>query len=331
MTVSNVILVIDESASMAAVRVEADRAVLSWLSSIADGAEDAGIPALVTLITFNAAVRVRAQGIPARGAAAHFRGIRPENNTALRDALGHAVGHANAALRSTGDDSTALVVAVTDGEENASLRWTAGRLQEEVTKLLATGRADVALLVPRGARTRAAREVGLPEDRIREWEVTAEGAKSAGEMVTRSFGEYYTARGAGRAPNSFFVDPDRIADLSQLPAVPAPLRFTVTHRDPQDIAAFVNQRAAGTVFAPYRPGSAYYELTKSERLQPGRGLLVHDVPTDRWYAGINARRALGLPDSEARVRPGDVTRRRVFIQSTSINRKLVPGTDVVLR
>jgi hypothetical protein len=49
------------------------------------------------------------------------------------------------------------------------------------------------------------------------------------------------------------------------------------------------------------------------------------------YMGEDARRMLGLPTSGvAKVRPGNHSSFDVFVQSTSLNRKLVRGTKLLV-
>ena len=81
----------------------------------------------------------------------------------------------------------------------------------------------------------------------------------------------------------------------------------------------------------FRPGRGYYELTKPEKLAPNKQVLILGI---EGFAveGDAARAALGVPsEGEGRtvpLRPGTCAEgRRVFVQSTSYNRKLVSGTD----
>ena len=59
-------------------------------------------------------------------------------------------------------------------------------------------------------------------------------------------------------------------------------------------------------------------------------VLVRDRATGEIYAGKDARKMIGLPDnSNARLHPGDHKNYDIFIQSSSVNRKLVAGSAVV--
>lgn len=52
--------------------------------------------------------------------------------------------------------------------------------------------------------------------------------------------------------------------------------------------------------------------------------------TDRVYTGPEARALLGLPETEVRVKPDHNDDFTIFVQSTSVNRKLVPSTRLLL-
>ena len=86
-------------------------------------------------------------------------------------------------------------------------------------------------------------------------------------------------------------------------------------------------------FGAFTKGEIFYELSKKEKVQQYKQILVQDQKTGKFYRGWDkARKLLGLPDfqnGEIKVSPGTLGDFKVFVQSTSVNRKLVPGTTVV--
>jgi hypothetical protein len=86
----------------------------------------------------------------------------------------------------------------------------------------------------------------------------------------------------------------------------------------------------------YTTGCAFYELSKREKIQAGKKIAVaeKDAATGRMtgkvFTGPAARQVLGLPEAEVTVTPGSNTAYTVFVQSTSVNRKLVPGTKLLV-
>jgi len=82
-------------------------------------------------------------------------------------------------------------------------------------------------------------------------------------------------------------------------------------------------------------GCAYYQLSKSEKVQASKQIAIRDQVTGKIYSGIAARTMLGLPSgSEVRLAPSHTLQNgsqyEVFIQSSSVNRKLAGGTSILL-
>jgi hypothetical protein len=80
----------------------------------------------------------------------------------------------------------------------------------------------------------------------------------------------------------------------------------------------------------YSPGTGYYELTKPEVVQSHKAIVIQDRSTGKVYGGDKVRDTLGLPKNvDAKVVPGNHANWKIFVQSTSGNRKLVRGTTVL--
>ncbi|KAI6239030.1 VWA domain-containing protein [Aphelenchoides fujianensis] len=108
---------------------------------------------------------------------------------------------------------------------------------------------------------------------------------------------------------------------SDLNAVP-PGRFQVLDVDSDtSIKDFV--QAQGVTF---KKGRGFYEFTKPETVQDYKEIILRDPSTGDMFEGAYARSLLGLPSSgDAKIRP-ETYDYDVFIQSTSVNRKLIGGT-----
>jgi hypothetical protein len=108
----------------------------------------------------------------------------------------------------------------------------------------------------------------------------------------------------------------------------------VLHIDADEgIAEFV--RAQG---ASFKKGRGFYELTKPEKVQGYKEIVLVDKTSGDIFNGGEVRTILGLPpqaskDScereDVKLRPVDLEKWRVFVQSTSSNRKLVAGTNLL--
>jgi len=97
--------------------------------------------------------------------------------------------------------------------------------------------------------------------------------------------------------------------------------------DAEPIREFVERQGK-----PYVKGTCYYQLTKRETIQDYKEIAFYEKASGKVYAGTlaAAREMLGLPDLETRVSPDFNPLFDVFVQSTSVNRKLVPGTKLLV-
>ena len=140
--------------------------------------------------------------------------------------------------------------------------------------------------------------------------------------VSRSLNNLFNTL-LGRAPAattgagaSFAANPD-------VEAVP-PGRFQVLRVDKElPIKEFA--QANGLTF---KTGKGFYEFTKPESISDGKEIVLMDKTTGDMFSGNKARDLLGLTAASAKdtFSPVALDRYRVFVQSTSVNRKLVVGT-----
>lgn len=82
----------------------------------------------------------------------------------------------------------------------------------------------------------------------------------------------------------------------------------------------------------YHKGTGFYQLSKSEKaVQDYKIIVARNKSTGAVYGGIKQiRQLLGLPESGTiSLRPGDHGDWDLFIQSTSTNRVLMPGTSAL--
>lgn len=105
------------------------------------------------------------------------------------------------------------------------------------------------------------------------------------------------------------------------------LHVTGTKTDPMPV---IKPYVESWTKAPLRLGSAYYELTKPEKVQPYKQLLMLEKSTGKVFSGPEIRDILGLPSHEVKVAPADLKHHHLFVQSMRPNRKLVSGTRVIV-
>lgn len=221
-----------------------------------------------------------------------------------------------------------LVFVNTDGQEQHSRKYTKSTLAAAIQELQATGRWTFVFRVPKG-NTHMVSELGVPLDNIQEWDTTnSRGITASTEATTKAVKSFYAARASGQGSSTVFyanasqVDVNSLKDISKDVAL-----YVVPNADSGiQIRDFILRHRM-----EYLKGSAFYQLTKTEaRVSHTKLIIIRDRSTGKMYSGKDARSMIGLPDDRnARLHPGDHGNYDIFIQSESVNRKLVGSTGVL--
>ena len=121
--------------------------------------------------------------------------------------------------------------------------------------------------------------------------------------------------------------PGKVKEMAELVPV-TPGRFQVMTVDENcDIKGFVTKNGI-----EFKKGRGFYELTKAETVQQYKEVIMQDRETGEMFVGTQVREKLGLqPQTESggvneRLHAAKAKDFRVFVQSTSVNRKLIGGT-----
>lgn len=342
--INHVVLVVDASPSMHR-HVEAVRAQLRTL--ITDLAEQSKLmdqETRVTIYAFSTEVRVLVFDVDVLRLVDlkvwDRYALIPYQRTALNDAA--AIGLDDLATTSTlyGDHGF-LVYVITDGKENDSTRYGALDVFQRVRSLPENW--TVAALVPDvAARRYAEQNLGIPGDNIAVWDVSSrEGFVAAGSVIRNATSGYMHARATGvRGTRTLFsTGVDAVNARTVAEAVTAgdlqPLQPDSYVLIPVDreapIKTFVTE--AGLTF---RVGQGYYSFTKREEIQGNKLIAIVEKKSGRVFAdpthdgGTGAgspkvRAMIGLPEVTTKVNPDANPDYWIFPQSTSVNRKLIPG------
>ncbi|MGB6170089.1 MAG: vWA domain-containing protein [Geitlerinemataceae cyanobacterium] len=110
-----------------------------------------------------------------------------------------------------------------------------------------------------------------------------------------------------------------VADLRSV----TPGRFQMLEVDRDiSIKAFVLENGLA-----FKTGRGFYEFTKTETIQGKKEIILMDRSTGDLFEGEAAREILGLPmGTTVRIKPNNMEKSVVFVQSTSANRKLKENT-----
>ena len=226
-----------------------------------------------------------------------------------------------------------MVMAITDGEENSSRKYSAAKIAAKIKELNNTDRWTFVFRVPRGYGRKIA-ALGIPQGNIQEWEQTDKGVEIAARKDVEAFTTYFSEKSRGITSSSKFY-----ADLSNVSSSQVAAALEDVSKDvliwpvgPADheaeIRPFIESRLNGR---PMLKGAAFYQLTKTEpTVQDHKKILIRDKTSQAIYFGSAARNMLGLPAwGSIRLAPGNHGNFDIFIQSTSVNRKLQKGTSLV--
>lgn len=349
--VNYVAIVMDSSGSMSNVYDLSIAAINAQLDKIKIESQDRDQASYVTVFNFEDVVHppiINNQFIH-QVAPVTLNQFRRGGSTALFDAIGKAINllQQNATRAPADADASFLVIVITDGQENASKLWNRTTLTDSIRKLQGSDRWTFAFSGPRGSSQEMQRQLGLYAGNITEWENSRIGTQTMTTHNVAGLGNFYQSRSAGLRSTKSFFQPDlsqvSSRDLAKLQDVKdqfkvLPVNDYAPDGRPWEIRPFVEDRLSRNTTLrrqagdQYQLGNAYYELTKPEDVQPHKDIVIMNRSTGAIFGGNEARRAIGMPDNcEVRVKPGNHANFRLFVRSTSVNRKLVHGTAVLYK
>jgi hypothetical protein len=222
-------------------------------------------------------------------------------------------------------DHAFLTFVLTDGIENASTTsW-----RSLVSHINGPDNWTVGFLVPDAMGVTYLTRIGVDSGHISVWDAkSANGivdSFSTIRTVTENFMVGRVTGQRGLRNNMFSTGVDAVNPSTVKTLIP--LTGYVKYNVLQDtrIDYFVT-----SVTGIYNPGSAYYQLTKREIIQPNKKILVLDKRTGKVYGGPDARGLIGLPNEKVKVSPDDNPDYEIYVQSTSLNRILRKNTNILV-
>lgn len=222
-----------------------------------------------------------------------------------------------------------LLLIITDGQENDSVTR-AYDLGLRIKQLQAKGNWTFTFRVPRGSEDVIWRQLSVPRENVMGWEQTQKGFTQATAATVTATQNYYRNVSKGiRGSSSFYADVAGISKTQlkkEADDITKEVKLFNIRKDGVEIRPFVEKETGSS----YRPGAAFYELMKTEKVQPQKQIVLRDKTSGKFYGGEGVREMLGLPQyGDVRLKPGKQGNYDVFVQSTSVNRKLVAGTELV--
>jgi hypothetical protein len=322
----------DHSASMRSLKVPARDDYNQNIEAIRKAAESENIDTIVSVVECGVG-NGRVERAVVNSSVAKLNALANYTTegtaTPLFDSVGELIELLESVPDATQPDVSFLVMAITDGEENASKKYVR-TLGDKIRQLQATDRWTFVFRVPKGY-ARHLTTLGIPSGNIVEWEQTERGMRESSIHNQQAVSRYFTGLRAGvRSTDQFYTN---LANLSARD-VKAALKDISAQVDiwpvkrPSEIRNFVEYKLGNR---PMRIGAAFYQLSKKEKVvQDYKLIVVRDKTTGAVYFGQASRDLLGLPTSGTiQLSPGDHGNYEVYVQSASVNRKLVPGTNVL--
>lgn len=247
-------------------------------------------------------------------------------NTPLLDGIADMIELFESLPDYNNPDVSFLVSITTDGDDNDSRAYRRD-LRKKIETLQKTGRWTFVFRVPKSGRMYVS-NLGVPAENIQEWDVTQAGLEKSTQITRQAMDSYFTARSSGaKSSTTFYADANKV-DTSALTDISKETSlYVVPDADMGiEIRDFILRHRM-----EYLKGAAFYQLTKTEsRVSHTKLIAIRERATGKVFSGKEARQMIGLPtDKNARLHPGDHGEYDLFIQSESVNRKLVAGTGVL--
>jgi von Willebrand factor type A domain len=248
--------------------------------------------------------------------------------TALASAVTLAINDLKMTPEKYGEHSF-LIYLITDGLENESPRKIVMDLPGLINFL--PEHWTLAAFAPDATAKHHLKNLGFANDNITIWDPYA-SFEEVGQVIQTANSSFMQQRSVGvRGTKSLFnLKQASINDIKSAltPLTKGSYTLNPVGGEKVRIDEFV-EKIAGS----YTPSLAYYEMTQRVRIQGYKKIAILVEKDDEVYMGDAAREIVGLPTdgiTEVRVSPGAHPGYRIFIQSTSFNRHLLPNSRLLL-
>lgn len=248
----------------------------------------------------------------------------PSGSTPLFQAGIEALKAASIAALNTEDRY--ITTLVTDGV--ATDGYNQPGFEKALRAALKLDNFTVTAMVPDMTSANTLAGMGIPTNNIRVWDTSGDFEKEAGAVLRTSYNAYLNS--SDKKVSGFFdvkLTDNKIQKIKDNLTDVSKQFKTLSVEKEGDISSFVESKGI-----PYHRGMAYYELSKAETVQPSKQILLRRKGFKKVYAGDEARKILNMPTNlTVKVAPANLQDWKMFIQSTSTNRKLVRGTEVLVK
>lgn len=330
--------VVDCSGSMSSLESATAKALNSSIETIKQQAKATGQDTLLEVVLFSSGYNadiikvIRSLGNVQACAPISAYEVNAHGGTPLWEATKRSIETLQAFPTKADEDVGYVVMVITDGG-NTDRHDLAPTLSQLIKSVQSTDKWTVTFLTPPGYKSALVSTLNLFEGNVQEWEGTVKGVETYTASNNAGFSNYFSSRAMGASSVKSFYTTD-LSNISTKDVKKAlndlSGQFRVlTVKAEAEIKPFVESETG----KPYTAGSAFYQLTKDEKVvQSYKELLIVEKGKKAIYGGPDARTLLGLPvGQDVKVRPGNHANFDLFVQSTSNNRKLVRGTKLLVK
>lgn len=203
---NHVAIVLDESGSMETLRPEAIDAFNQQVETIRQAAE--GQETTVSLVKFNTAVPDPVYWMQPvdRMAPIGPADYEPNGLTAMLDAVGLTIDRLKQAPGADDEDTSFLVLIISDGLENNSKRYTYESVAERIQELDGTDRWTFTYLGANQNLSVVSQRMNIPMQNVSVFAASPEGLQYGAERMRTGSEFFFQGRRAGRKSSKAFFD-----------------------------------------------------------------------------------------------------------------------------
>lgn len=326
--INHIALVLDSSGSMAGLSSEVVKVADNEIAHLARRSKELDQETRITVYLFNSNVTCLIYDKDVLRMPSIAGMYKTGGQTVLIDATMKALEDLSRTPELYGDHAF-LTYVLTDGEENYSQN-SSSALAQRLNSL--KDNWTVAVFVPNQNGKFEAKKFGFPSDNISVWNTDSKhGISEVGEQIRAATDNFMTARSTGlRGSRNLFsmnvASINKQAVTSTLNRLhPGQYRIADVQNDGR-----IDEFVENFTKRAYRMGEGYYQLTKSEKIQPHKEIALFEIKSKSVYVGKEARSLLSLPDYEVKVDAATHPDFVIFVQSKSVNRKLIAGTKLLI-
>lgn len=248
-------------------------------------------------------------------------------NTSMLDCVGLAIEDLKEIPQKYGDHAFCVYV-ITDGEENNSRKYSPDTFRALVSSL--PDNFTVAAFVPTVRAVDTTARYGIPRGCIQQWNTTQDGIEEVGRQFNATVDNFLIGRTTGkRSSKTIFSDLSEVTSKNVTKVLQKMGQHEIVTNKGK-VAVAIKPFVEKAVNCKYVQGCAFYELIKTETIQPQKEIAIENKKDGKVYTGANARKLIHLPDTKVDMSPVNYKDWTIFVQSTSVNRKVMPNQRILV-